>query len=80
MINDLANHLVGQFADNLRKEIASSQGPARSPAADGQTSVAEAPIAQPPHEARAAAPISGLRLFLWLIGQQLRRLFSGAAR
>lgn len=79
MINDLANHLVGQFADNLRKEIASSQDAPQTPAADGQASAAEAPTPQPPQEPRAAAPISGLRLFFWLIGQQLRRLFRGGA-
>lgn len=80
MISDLANHLVGQFADNLRKEIASSQDPALGPAGDSETSGAEAPMAQPPQESRGAAPISGIRLFIWLIGQQLRRLFGGAAR
>ncbi|MBP5858586.1 SRPBCC family protein [Marivibrio halodurans] len=86
MINDLANHLVGQFADNLRQEIADSQ-PAGQPGKqpENQSAAAEdapatTPADAPPEprrQARQSAPISGFRLMLWLLRQRLRRLFGG---
>lgn len=75
MISDLANHLIGQFADNLRKEIeASTPSPADGEGAS--VSAPEAATAQTPR--REAAPISGFALLFTLLRQRLRRLFGMA--
>lgn len=92
MINDLANHLVGQFADNLRQEIADSpptgqsagqpeaQSAGQPTASDDSPATAAVEASpEPSRQARRSAPISGFRLMLWLLRQRLRRLFGGGA-
>ena len=59
MIGDLADHLVGQFAENLRREL--DRSGATEPTAETDDP--------------AAAPISGLRLGLLLLWKRIRRLF-----
>lgn len=81
MINDLANHLIGQFAQNLRAEIERSDTPAVTPAgAETAKETQEDDKAQPkvvPEQTAqpSAAPISGFRLMWTLLRSQLRRLF-----
>jgi hypothetical protein len=53
--------------------IQAAPEPAR-PALSGEEA---APRAAPPSGGREAAPISGLRLTLWLVWRQVLRLFSG---
>ncbi len=76
MINDLANHLIGQFATNLRKEIeASATTPAAAPSnAPGQADDAPAAAARPAPQ-REAAPISGFSLLFGLLWRRIKRLF-----
>lgn len=70
MIADLSSHLVSQFADNLRDELASA------PAALAM----KEPLAEPAAAPRPAEPISGIGLGLKLIWQAVlrgvRRLFA----
>lgn len=83
MINDLANHLIGQFATNLRKELdATRPAPVETPAVAAEPVAGHAPreAAPAPKPAPAQAepesrPISGFRLGLWLMWRQLLRLF-----
>src|SRR3546814_12273822 len=83
MINDLANHIIGQFADNLRKEIG-AMAEAQERRASASTSASEAGAGQSPdsrgsESAGASAqvqrdkPLSGLRLGIMLILRQLLR-------
>lgn len=89
MISDLAGHITTQFADNLRREIASmatsdvaiavsergSDLAAASGAGDRCTT-----SRQSPSDEQRGRPISGLRLGLWLIWRQIVRMFSAGAR
>ena len=72
MINDLANHMVGQFAANLRRELERT-APVATAAADpdGRTSAS----AQPAQAERPAAPIDGGRLGFWLVWRAIVRFF-----
>src|SRR3546814_14859641 len=83
MINDLANHIIGQFADNLRKEIG-AMAEAQESRASASTSASEAGAGQSPDsrgsesagasaQVQRAKPISGLRLGIWLIWRQPMR-------
>jgi carbon monoxide dehydrogenase subunit G len=84
MIADLADHLVGQFAQNLRSELNASTpletANTQAPPADTDSETTAAPradLAQAPSEpAPATRPeaISGFRLGLWLLWKQIRRL------
>ena len=79
MINDLANHLIGQFASNLRKEIeASAPIPTGSHAtSDGIASndaEAHARLAAP----REAKPISGFSLFFSLLWARIKRVLGAS--
>jgi carbon monoxide dehydrogenase subunit G len=60
MIQDVAQQLIGQFADNLRAQLAASQ-----PAAGGT----------PPKPQPQQKPISGFRLLIAVLANALRRLF-----
>jgi uncharacterized protein len=85
MISDLANLLIGQFAANLRRELAASEQAEAAPAtaATAPAEDAAAPAGQvppagngaPAAPAREAAPIQGFRLGLRLLWRQLLRLF-----
>ena len=88
MINDLANHITRQFADNLRQEIGSTAlaeevvNPA-DPSSTGQQKSANADHVPDTSPGRGSGeqrqkPISGLRLGIWLIWRQLMRLLSRA--
>lgn len=86
MINDLATHLIGQFAKNLNKEINQSPRPAAAataPAGNGD-SATMAPTAAPtqPQEqstqTQSSSPISGVSLFFWLMWRQIKRVFGAA--
>jgi hypothetical protein len=71
MIKDLASHLIGQFADCLRRKLAES-GVAAAPSAATPAS-ASAPAASAP---AAAKPISGFALIFRILWQALLRVFS----
>lgn len=70
MIADLSSHLVSQFADCLKQELATVSRAATS----------DESVTAPPTPPQAAAPISGLRLGLrmvWMAIQRgVRRLFA----
>src|SRR3546814_10469839 len=79
----LANHIIGQFADNLRKEIG-AMAEAQESRASASTSASEAGAGQSPDsrgsesagasaQVQRAKPISGLRLGIWLIWRQDRK-------
>lgn len=84
MINDLANHLIGQFAENLRKEVAGSQVAQSAPETTEGQAAPLTPEAGPapataenpqPRQAASASPISGFSLGLMLFWKQIKRLF-----
>jgi uncharacterized protein len=62
MIQDVAQQLIGQFATNLKAQLAASQ-----PAAGDA----------PPKPKPQPKPISGLRLIFSVLANALRRLFGG---
>lgn len=70
MIADLSSHLVSQFADCLKQELATVSRAATS----------DESLAAPPTPPQTAAPISGLRLglrMIWMaILRGVRRLFA----
>jgi hypothetical protein len=69
MIEDVSNRLLGEFASCLQASLA----PAEPAAAAGEATVAAPPAqAAPP---QAGKPISGIRLFLGILRDRLRRLF-----
>jgi carbon monoxide dehydrogenase subunit G len=80
MIKDLAQHLIGQFAGNLSKQLAESRAPAAPPPAASAAAPA-APVR--PEEAAASAPppaakpISGIGLVLAVIWNALKRMVGG---
>jgi carbon monoxide dehydrogenase subunit G len=63
MVQDLATQLIGQFADNLKAELAKTT---RAPGS---------PQAMP--EAAAAKPVSGLSLMVKVLWNAIVRLFTG---
>jgi carbon monoxide dehydrogenase subunit G len=83
LIKEVANQLVGEFAGNLARDIAASEPPpavaptSTSQSADAAPAAPAAPVSAPP----AATPVSGLgilaRALRALIGDWLKRLFSG---
>lgn len=83
MINDLANHLIGQFAANLRKEIEASATTAAATDPGAQAgdepvgTTGQNPVA-PATPAREAAPISGFSLMFGLLWRRIKRLFGAA--
>ncbi len=72
LIKEVANQLVGEFADNLAREIAANEVPAARPGS-----------AEPAPARPAAAPVSGLAVLVKalraLIGGWLKRVFAGPA-
>lgn len=79
MIQDMASHMIGQFADCLRSRLAlESALPAGARAGESVGSagadVPPKPAAQP---AAAAKPISGFSLFFTVLWKAFLRLFSG---
>jgi carbon monoxide dehydrogenase subunit G len=87
IIQGTAAHIVGQFAANLRKQLAEQPRPqpaaAAAAALSAAASVAEktepaaAPTAPAAAPAQPVRPISGLSLIARLIWQQIRALFGG---
>ena len=71
MIKDTAQHLIGQFAECLRRKVAES-GIAAGPSAGSTSSLADAPSSSP----SVAKPISGFSLMLRVLWQAVVRLFS----
>jgi carbon monoxide dehydrogenase subunit G len=69
MIQDVAQALIGQFADRLKAQLAAAQTIA-APSAN------EAPVETPP--APPPKAISGLALFAMVVGSFFRRLFGGS--
>lgn len=65
MIQDLASHLIGQFADNLRGQLEQT-GATRAQQSGEQTAAAPPP---------AAKPISGISLGLRVLWNAIVRLF-----
>ncbi|MDF1749142.1 MAG: SRPBCC family protein [Alphaproteobacteria bacterium] len=83
MINDLATHLIGQFAKNLHKEINQSPRPvAAAPAVESEgpaaSPTATTPASEKPAQAESSNPISGISLFFWLMWRQIKRVFGAA--
>ena len=65
MIQDLASQIIGQFADNLSKQIEADQ-PAVTPDAARDTSEASPATAPPPPQAAAPAQVGGMAFkVLW---------------
>jgi carbon monoxide dehydrogenase subunit G len=87
IIQGTAAQIVGQFAANLRKQLAQEPPPqpaaAAAPALGAAASVGEkaepaaAPTAPAVPPAQPARPISGLSLIARVIRQQIRALFGG---
>ena len=76
MIQDLASHLIGQFADNLRGQLEQSGSGASPETAQPEAGTApggDAPPAPPPQP--AAKPISGISLGLRVLWNAIVRLF-----
>jgi carbon monoxide dehydrogenase subunit G len=71
MIKDLAQHLIGQFAGNLSKQLAETRAAAPAPAAAAPVRPEEAAASAPPP---AAKPISGIGLVLAVIWNALKRM------
>jgi len=88
MINDLATHLIGQFAKNLHKEIEQSPRPSIPVPADqseldtdaSSRTVTAAPPSdtEKPSQTSSSSPISGISLFFWLLWRQIKRVFGAA--
>ena len=77
MIQDLASRLIGQFADQLKAQLAHSAAVAAAAAAPaltgaGGTAAAAPPPPPPPPPAK---PISGFSLLFGMLWDRLRRLF-----
>jgi carbon monoxide dehydrogenase subunit G len=87
IIQGTAAQIVGQFAANLRKQLAEQQPPQRAAAAAAalgasasvgeKTEPAAAPSLPEAPPAQPARPISGLSLIARVIWQQIRALFGG---
>jgi hypothetical protein len=81
IIQGTAAQIVGQFAANLRKELAQEPPPqpAAAPAAALRAAARVAEQADPAAAPAAAParPISGLALIARVIWQQIRALFGG---
>lgn len=85
MIQDLASHLIGQFADNLRSQIEQS---GEAPVAAGEDEAAAtasvkaeaAPAEQAqPSQPAAAKPISGFSLMLRVLWDKIVRMVKGSS-
>jgi carbon monoxide dehydrogenase subunit G len=79
MIQATASALMNQFANNLKKQLASS--PASPPAAIDAAPAAAAPMHSspipPPAPPQEAKPISGFSLMATVIWNAIKRLFGG---
>lgn len=78
MIQATAAEIIGQFAGNLRTQLAQQPPPPKgsaavAPSSDNATAKSATPEAPPP----AAKPISGLSLMARVIWQQILSLFGG---
>jgi len=71
MIQATAAQIIGQFADNLRAQLAQAPLPADGTVSQGSAAQAAAPVAPIP----PAKPISGFTLMLRVIIQQVAQLF-----
>lgn len=71
MIQDLSSHLIGQFADNLRKQIEEGGADTAAEGAEGGAGAQPAP---------SAKPISGLSLGLRVLWNAILRLFGAGAK
>lgn len=79
MIQDMASHMIDQFADCLKTRLA-LESPSRAEAVTGNAdmaAVAPLPSAQP---LAAAKPISGFSLLLTVLWSGFLRLFTGRAK
>src|ERR1700733_7143800 len=72
MIQATAGQLIGQFADNLRKQLAQQTVPS---SAEGATPANTMQAGAPPAKPAAAKPISGFSLMLRVIMQKIAALF-----
>jgi carbon monoxide dehydrogenase subunit G len=79
MIQDMAAHMIGQFADCLKARLAVESAPrAEAAAAHGAAAASEAAPAEQPHP--QAKPISGFSLLLTVFWKAVKRLFTGTDR
>lgn len=86
MVKDLAQAIIGQFADNLEKRVIAPSGAAAPAAAPqpqqpGAATTAPATPPPPPRQEESAAPVQmgglGLKVLWAAIMRGLRRLFGG---
>lgn len=78
LIKEIANQLVGQFAENLRGLIDEPAAPASSnDALAAPEPITTAPLAAPKREAAPARPVSGLRLLAGALWALVTRWFKG---
>ena len=84
MVKDLAQAIIGQFADNLEKRVIAPTSAAKQPAAaPSPTAQAATPprVAAPPPPPPPAAPVQmgglGLKVLWMAILRGIRRLFGG---
>jgi uncharacterized protein len=76
MIQATASQIIGQFADNLRAQLAQQAEPApAAPAASAPAHARDVPPSRPAATPPAAKPISGFSLMLRVIVQQIAALF-----
>jgi carbon monoxide dehydrogenase subunit G len=71
MIQATAAQIIGQFADNLRAQLAQAPLPTDGIVSQGSSAQAAAPLGPTP----SAKPISGISLILRVIIQQIAQLF-----
>ena len=78
MVNDLANHLIGQFADNLRRKLALEGKAAVAPAAAQAVTTASrsSVIAEEPETAPLEVGSIGSRLLWRALIRSIHRFFS----
>jgi uncharacterized protein len=72
LIQDVAQHLIGQFADCLKLQLAASQPAPALPSADGTSAPTPPPPPPPPAQAK---PISGFSLMFRVLWNAIRRMF-----
>ena len=88
MVKDLAQQIIGQFADNLEKNVIAPQAAAAAPAepedstetsAAGEAPAAPQPAAPPPQAAPVQVGSMGLTVLWNAIVRGIKRLFGGGS-
>jgi carbon monoxide dehydrogenase subunit G len=74
MVSDLAQQIIGQFADNLEKNVIAPQAASAAPATDSPSDTAPAETAPAP---QPAAPVQVGGMGLRVLWNAIKRLFGG---